>query len=164
MSHSNTAITIRAATAEDVAEIAAQDRAMWGDWALPAPLYRQLIDFYAGLVWVARTDSGALAGCTAGLVHADGRGWVLCVDVSPSARGMGVGRKLLTHLLHAFEQHNIHEISAIIDAENVASQRLFASLGFHCAATDPDYFEPGHPQQRWVKTRAETTDHRVAPS
>ena len=119
-------VTVRAATAEDVADIATQDRAMWGDWAIPDPLYRQLIDFYAGLVWVARTADGALVGCAAGLVHADGRGWVLCVDVPPRHRG--VGRQLLTQLLHAFDIYKIHEITAIIDADNVASQRLFASF------------------------------------
>ena len=148
-------ITVRVATAADVVDIAAQDRAMWGDWAISMPIYRQLIDFFAGLVWVARTDDGKLAGCAAGLVHADGRGWVLCVDVSPSYRGMGVGRQLLDCLLHAFEDHTVHEITAIIDGENVASQRLFATFGFHHIATDLNYFEPGHPQQRWIKTRAE---------
>lgn len=148
-------VTVRVATAADVADIAAQDRVLWGDWAISAPIYRQLIDFYAGLVWVARTEDNVLAGCAAGLVHADGRGWVLCVDVSPVHRGMGVGKTLLAHLLHAFEDYPIHEITAIIDAENVASQRLFAAFGFRCIATDPNYFEPGHPQQRWIKTRAE---------
>lgn len=53
--------------------------------------------------------------------------------------------------------------SAIIDADNIASQCLFASFGFHHTETDLNYFEPNHPQQRWIKTRAEAIQTEKQP-
>lgn len=57
------------------------------------------------------------------------------VYVHPSAQGLGVGRALLTALIHSTEQAGIWTIQAGIFPENLASRRLHASLGFRTVGT-----------------------------
>ena len=141
---------LRRARPEDAILMAATDRQMWGEWANPVTLYRQLIDLFPETVLVAYTPDGSYAGCTVGLIRAHPHtGWVLSVDIAENMGGRGLGRLFLGALLDTFKRQGLSRVQAVIDPANTASQRLFTSFGFACTERVRDYFGPGKDQDRW---------------
>ena len=56
------------------------------------------------------------------------------VYIAASHRGQGIGKLLLSPLITSACERGFHAILALIDAENAASVRLHASLGFQQVA------------------------------
>lgn len=50
--------------------------------------------------------------------------------VADDARGQGLGRRMLAHLIEYSEQSGVWTLQAVVFPENQASRRLFAALGF----------------------------------
>lgn len=71
----------------------------------------------------------------------------LSLHVAEPARGRGVGRTLLTALIGRAEQAAVHVMVAGIEASNLASIRLHASLGFVETGRMP---EVGKKFGRWL--------------
>lgn len=69
------------------------------------------------------------------------------VHVDAAARGQGVGRALLTALLPLAEAMGKHAIVGAIDADNAASLRLHARLGFAQVGVLP---QVGRKFDRWL--------------
>jgi GNAT superfamily N-acetyltransferase len=67
-----------------------------------------------------------------GRIHDLGRGegWVSGLRVELSRRGQGLGGKFLTSLLSDARSNGLTALRAVIEDGNLASQRLFARLGF----------------------------------
>jgi phosphinothricin acetyltransferase len=88
-------------------------------------------------VLVAEED-GSVAGWSALNRYRDRKGYQYTAEssvyVAAAKRGQGVGRALMVPLLHAAEVRGLRAILAGIDAENEASLRLHASLGFERVA------------------------------
>src|SRR5688572_3055772 len=96
---------VSACRPEDVPELAALDRSMWGDSANPRTLYRQLIDIFPRAVFVARTLDGTLAGFSVCLFNAESLdGWILSVDLHANYRGIGLGRRLVAQMLEELDR------------------------------------------------------------
>jgi L-amino acid N-acyltransferase YncA len=141
---------VRPALPQDITTIAALDRVVWGDWANPSTLYRQLIDLFPESIFVAHTSDGRYAGCAVGLVRTKPTiGWILSVDLAEEFRGKGLGKIFLSELLAVFRRLDVSTAVAIIDPGNTASQRLFSSFGFEQCGLEPDYFGTHKHQQRW---------------
>ena len=69
------------------------------------------------------------------------------VYVDERFRGGGIGKQLLQAIVVEAEKHDIHTLSAGIDATNVASVALHSSLGFRCCGT---VREAGFKFGRWL--------------
>jgi L-amino acid N-acyltransferase YncA len=52
------------------------------------------------------------------------------IYIAESARGLGIGRRLLSALINSSEQHGIWTLQAGVFPENTASLKLHISLGF----------------------------------
>lgn len=142
---------IRPALTSDIDAIASLDRNMWGEWANPATLYRQLVDLFPETVIVGYAPGDKYAGCAVGLVRPDRcAGLVLSVDIAEEFRGKGLGRRLVEEVLKAFRRLEVEQAVAMIDPSNTASKRLFGSFGFARESVEKDYFGPGKDQERWV--------------
>lgn len=141
---------VRPALPAEAHSIAALDKAMWGDWANPVTIYRQLIDLYPEAVLVAHDLQGRYAGCAVGLFRTElKQGWVLSIDVAEPFRGQGLGRQFAVRLLEVFRSLAIEKVTAIIHPVNTPSQKLFASFGFRLEGRERDYFGSGEDQERW---------------
>lgn len=57
------------------------------------------------------------------------------IYLRPEAQGHGAGRRMLTHLLEALQQEDVHRAYAVIALPNEASIRLHEALGFRLVGT-----------------------------
>jgi phosphinothricin acetyltransferase len=69
------------------------------------------------------------------------------IYVAQAARGLGVGRQLLSELLQSAASHGFHCVVARIVADNEPSLRLHASLGFRFVGRE---LEVGRKHGRWL--------------
>jgi RimJ/RimL family protein N-acetyltransferase len=74
-----------------------------------------------------------------GLEHVIGMGGISAgvirrVHVVQSARGMGLGKRLVSHLCYWARSLGLTRVEAVIAYDNLASQRLFSACGFRQAA------------------------------
>lgn len=144
---------IQRAHPEELNEVVAVDQQLWGAWANPITLYRQLLELFPTTILTARHESGTYAGCVIGLVRPDSTcGWVLSIDIDPQFQGKRLGTRLLTEVIVAFQNLNLGRVEAIIDPLNMSSKRLFAANGFQQISLEEDYFEPGKQQERWARS------------
>lgn len=139
-------------TPSDLDEMVALDRDMWSDWANGYPLYRQLLDLYPQSVMIARSSEGELAGFSTGLYNPINKlAWVINIDIREDFRSQGLGKKFLGHWMEVFDQLQANPTIAIIDPNNIASQRLFSAFGFEVVAVEKDYFGKGSDQLRFER-------------
>lgn len=97
---------------------------------------------------VVAEDRDGLAGFVAGYrLPADPSVWfVWQVGVHQRARGLGLGRKLLRHVIERPDFSPVRFLEATIAPSNAASRRLFQGLAHEMAVPceDGPYFEPAH--------------------
>ena len=102
-------------------------------------------------IFVAVDDSGAVAGWSALNPYHARMGYRFTAEnsvyVAASARGQGIGRLLLGPLIEGAKARGLHAIIAAIDAENEASIRLHAKLGFEKVG---HFKEVGFKFDRWL--------------
>ena len=120
---------ITTCSANDVPEIAALDRSMWGASANPRTLYRQLIDIFPRMVLVASDSNGRLAGSSVMLFNGGTRhGWIPSVDLHQDFRGQGLGRSLVSAMLD--DKTALWEVAVDLEGMATASgQRREGSSG-----------------------------------
>jgi L-amino acid N-acyltransferase YncA len=146
-----TAVALRFAEAGDAARIAT----IWNREALEtlATTDTEPRDVAAQRAWlaghsaaypvvVATDDGGAVLGYAALTAYRPKpafRGTVEdSIYVDRAARGRGVGRALLAHMLELAARHRHHSVIARITADNTASRRLHEALGFRLVGVEEE--------------------------
>ena len=80
------------------------------------------------LIFVAVKAEGVIGACMAGY---DGhRGWLYAVAVSPTCRGHGVGRLLISKAEQALHELGCIKINLQIRSDNAEVQRFYESIGY----------------------------------
>mgnify|MGYP000650302188 CR=1 FL=1 len=67
---------------------------------------------------------------------------VQTIAVRPSARGIGLGRDLMDHLLAEAKRANCREVFLEVRADNQVAQKLYESLGFSQIDLRKRYYQP----------------------
>jgi GNAT superfamily N-acetyltransferase len=122
---------LRNATPADVAAIAPlHDAEFPGTYASA----RQLVDGQldgSRVVLVADGEGGGLAGYAAGQVHGDGEGFVDFVVVAPSARGTGMGARLVAALgRRLLARASLGRVCLTVQDHRAPARALYARMGF----------------------------------
>ncbi len=109
----------------------------FADWRFPVERAEALyetwiersIEGWAARVFTARRDGEALGYVTA---HLDEEkvGSIGLVAMSASARGQGLGSRLLGQALRWFEAQDAARIEVVTQGRNIAAQRLYQAHGF----------------------------------
>ncbi|MEQ8230934.1 MAG: ribosomal protein S18-alanine N-acetyltransferase [Gammaproteobacteria bacterium] len=88
--------------------------------------------------WVL--DAGtALAGYGIMSVAA-GESHILNICIDPDARGRGLARRLMAHLLDTAREHAAQVAYLEVRPSNEVARGLYATLGFHHVGTRTDYY------------------------
>jgi GNAT superfamily N-acetyltransferase len=122
---------LRNATTADVATIAPlHDAEFPGTYASA----RQLVDGQldgSRVVLVADGEGGGLVGYAAGQVHEDGEGFVDFVVVAPSARGTGLGARLVAALgRRLLARASLGRVCLTVQDHRAPARALYARMGF----------------------------------
>ncbi len=91
---------------------------------------------------------GSVAGWAVGLVrrhHSHRSGRLYNLAIATAARGRGVGRRLVEHLLACFSRAGVRHIYLEVEAGNAAAIALYERCGFTQVRTLNDYFGSGRP-------------------
>lgn len=87
-----------------------------------------------GRIWLAERE-GALVGCTA-MVDRGGRGQLRWVIVSPEARGLGVGKTLVSQAMAYAAEQGWSEVYLETTSGLPASMEIYLRLGFEIAGEE----------------------------
>ena len=123
--------------------------------------YLLLSEHHADTCVLAQDDSGAAVGFVSAYIPPR-RPQVLFVwqvAVHARARGCGLGRRMLWHLLERPTSSSIRYIETTVGPDNAASRGVFAGLArqLHASCSDSALFEPelfgpeGHEEERLLR-------------
>lgn len=90
-----------------------------------------------GRIWLAERD-GMLVGCTAMILRGRAHGQLRWVLVDPSARGAGLGKRLVNAALDYAREHACGEVFLETTDGLPESQHLYESLGFKVVSDRPE--------------------------
>lgn len=97
-----------------------------------------------GAVSLAATDSeGAIIGSVLGRVAAD-EGEILSIAVAPEARGLGLGRALLTRALAEMVAGGAESVWLEVRTSNEAAKAVYRAVGFQAAGIRRGYYRRPH--------------------
>lgn len=137
-----TGVELREATEHDLEAIMAIEEAEFTSDAWSAAMMREEIRS-AHTRYLVAERSGGLVGY-AGLLCPVGaqEGDVQTIAVVASARGQGLGRRLLRALLAAASERGAREVFLEVRADNPVAQSLYRSEGFDEIGVRPAYYQP----------------------
>lgn len=120
-------VVIRAASERDVPAMAEIERRAFSD-AWPASAFRSLLRSATARVRVAESE-GEIIGYSVVMVVLD-EAELANIAVAESARGRGVGRRLMTALLLEARQSGVRSMFLEVRESNVDARALYESCGF----------------------------------
>ena len=139
----SSAVTIRSVRGSELPALHRVDRLVFGRFAYPYFMLRQLVELHADHCLVA-DDRGELVGYCLGAPSDEGQiGWILGLTVLPRVRGAGYARDLIREVSLRLFADDVREIRLAMYPDNDRAIRLYTSLGFTHAELRPDYFGPG---------------------
>ena len=80
--------------------------------------------------WLLRVDGAPEGCCLLNHCPASASVELVYIGLSPRARGMGLGRRLLTHALAHIDAENVREVTCAVDTRNTPALRLYHDMGF----------------------------------
>ena len=138
-----TELRIRAARPDDAPGVIAIDQASFAHPWAPSTMESAVQKAAQGdyILLVAEKD-GAICGFVVAWTVLD-EGEIATLAVCESARGQGIGRRLLEAALDACQRQGAVEIFLEVRPGNAAARRLYESCGFQIAGVRKHYYKDG---------------------
>lgn len=92
---------------------------------------------------VVAQEGDTLAGFAIGYLPRPGAGHILTLDVHPSWRGRGIGRRLLSELISGLAERGARRVALEVDVGNSGAIAFYRRLGFVADGRLADYYGPG---------------------
>ncbi|MGS0677056.1 GNAT family N-acetyltransferase [Shewanella sp. 0m-4] len=141
----NDSTQISIACKQDLAAIDALERECFAGHCYPDFFFRQALDCWPNGFWVAKDVNANIVGYLLASTSAKASVcWILSVAVADSARGQGVGTKLISLLLATLPRE-VNQINLTVAPDNPA-KALYLRCGFTEQAFEVDYFGEGEPR------------------
>ncbi len=137
---------VRAVEANETAERAAAQRAVWQPWTVGDVSAEDYARFMQQPGYEREFDIVAVA--PDGVIAAYVNGWLDPVNhigdfgpvgTSPNYRRRGLGRAVLLECLRRMQASGMDRVCVSTSVSNAAARRLYESVGFHMANTTGDY-------------------------
>ncbi len=114
---------------------------------------RLLVQCSHAATWIAE-EAGQIAGFAIvdwTVENSETTAYIQTVEVSPEARGEGVGRELLNRAENSARVACAHSIWLHVEEGNTAAIRLYKAQGYRCEAREEDYYPEGRAALVYVK-------------
>lgn len=132
------ALVVRAATAGDLAQVAAIERTAFSDPWAPIAFERLLHDPRVFFLVAVSPDDRVLGYVVAWFVLDEGE--IGNLAVADAARRRGVGRSLLDAALEGARARGVATVYLEVRDSNAAARALYATRGFEVVARRPRYY------------------------
>lgn len=139
-------LTIEPAQANDVAAIAALEFDYYAAEGYPAALFYQALQQWPRGLWVAKQEQQLRGYLLLAPASQSDCHWLMSMLVAPQARGQGIGKLLLHHVLAV--ESALKCVRLTVAEDNFAAQRLYQQCGFNKIEEIADFFGPG--VHRWL--------------
>ncbi len=126
----------------DLADLARAEEQIFPVDAWPEPAWWAELAGRPRRDYVAAVEGERIVGY-AGLDHAGEVADVMTVAVLPSARGRGLGRRLLAELAERARARGAAYLLLEVRSDNTAARRLYESVGFVELSVRRRYYQPG---------------------
>jgi len=146
-----TSVQIRDATPTDLPQLLALESLFPGD-RLTARQLRHHIATGRHLFRVAADASGLLGYALVFLRRGSQRARLYSLIVSPEARGLGLGRRLLADAETGAGAEGCNRLGLEVRADNAAAIGLYRSAGYGELAPRPGYYDDGMDALRFERT------------
>ena len=143
---------IRPASKYDLPAIKSIDKQLFGSESYPSFVLRQLLDLCGSLFKVAVVEDSIKGYAIAQFDATTKRAWFLSLGVLANYQGQGIGRALLSQLLHEVELNGAEMMYLTVMPDNIKAIDLYSSLGFERLTIENDYYGDGAPRLVMVKT------------
>lgn len=127
---------------EDLNEVQALGRKVFGDIAHSSLVIRQLWDQNHPFVWALRNPN-ILGYCIGGIEAGTTTGHIMSLAVDPEARRQRVGFLLTEKVMVELTKYNVTEFKLVCSPSNLGAIALYESLGFKQREVIQDYFGVG---------------------
>ncbi|MGA3008925.1 MAG: GNAT family N-acetyltransferase [Terracidiphilus sp.] len=114
---------------------------------------RLLVQYSCAATWIAE-EAGQIMGFAIidWTEEADeATSYIQTVEVSPEARGRGVGRELLNRIEGSARLADARSICLHVEEGNAAAVRLYEAQGFRCEGREEDYYPSGRAGLIYIK-------------
>jgi len=135
-------VRIELMTRQDLPQVlAVEGRAHVDPWAHGA-FAAELDHAWSHCRVLRRAADGSILGYMVFWVVAD-EAQLLNVAVAPEARGRGLGRALLAHLVAEVRRQGVRLLTLEVRASNAPARALYDAFGFRAVAVRPRYYAAG---------------------
>lgn len=126
-------------TKEDIAPIAELESLCFGEHGYPPFFIRQAYDCWSASFYVAKINNHVVGYLLQTPKSNTEDAWVLSLAVSPTSRGLGVGKALLEHCIAHSTMY--HTLFLTVCPKNTVAVNLYTQLGFMLHDEENNYFE-----------------------
>lgn len=136
--------TIRPAASADIAAITAIEKEHYGADGYPSAFFYQALSQWPHLFWCAEHNNQIQGYLLAAPSDTISELWLMSLLVAPSARGLGLGK----HLVTSFQNHcrgvkSVHQVHLSVAPDNNSALQLYRNHDFQITAKKTDYLGPG---------------------
>ncbi|MCI0711393.1 MAG: GNAT family N-acetyltransferase [Chloroflexi bacterium] len=89
---------------------------------------------YADSVWVIEVQGQPAGFISCHCYPDDGRGQIGLFGIDGTARGQGLGTRLIQQALHWFHQQGLQHVEVVTQGRSIAAQRAYQQAGFRTSA------------------------------
>ncbi|ABV85487.1 GNAT family N-acetyltransferase [Shewanella pealeana] len=149
----NDPIELCLASKPELTAIDALEQQCFAGHCYPDFFFRQALDCWANSFWIAKNSQGIVIGYLLASTSAQADTcWILSVAVADTARGQGIGGKLISQLISALPPE-VNYIHLTVAPDNPA-KALYSRHGFTEYGFESDYFGESEPRvvMRYVKS------------
>lgn len=141
----NDLIELSVATKQDLKAVDALEQQCFAGHCYPDFFFRQALDCWPDSFLVAKDGDAKVIGylLASNSAKAD-IAWILSIAVSDSARGKGIGTRLISQLIATLPPE-VNQINLTVDPDNPA-KALYLRSGFTENGFEADYFGEGEPR------------------
>lgn len=145
MTHTADDLLFRRAEKADLLKLHALELDAFGEPAYPIFLFRQAIDLWPHLLWVASHGDALLAYVMLAPAAANPHELsLMSFGIASQAQGQGLGKRLLAHIQTELLQYDpqLQQVWLTVKPSHTAAVRLYQNAGFVETAREPDYYGP----------------------
>jgi [ribosomal protein S18]-alanine N-acetyltransferase len=112
----------------------------------PEPVFRQLLDLFPSLFFVAPAEGEVLGYVVGGLSFPHGDAWLLSLAVGPEGRGRGLAKALVDALVAAAGEIPARYLKLTVDPGAREALDFYGRLGFVAGPREEAYLGAGYPR------------------